>query len=114
LNIKIIDEIKNKNKEKSLDKINEQFIIFNAKYDNLLKPNSNVYEEYIINEKIEDYFMPKINDEINKIVLEKASLIFMENVRKYLNETISENVKDEEIEDLAALNVEKILKKISI
>ena len=114
LNIKIIDEIKNKNKEKSLDKINEQFIIFNAKYDNLLKQNTNVYEEYIINEKFEDYFKPKINDEVNKIVLEKASLIFMENVRKYLNETISENVKDEEIEDLAASNVEKILKKINI
>ena len=113
LKIKIINEIKNKNKEKSIDKIDEQFIIFNAKYDNLLKPNSHDYEEYFINENIEKYFMPKINEEVNKIVLEKASLIFMENIRKYFSEVISENVKDEEIEYLAISNVEKILKKIN-
>ena len=35
-----------------MDKINEQFIIFNAKYDNLLKRGSNDYDEYIINENL--------------------------------------------------------------
>ena len=113
LNIKIINELKDKNKEKSMDKINEQFIIFNAKYDNLLKRGSNDYDEYIINEKFENFLMPKINEEINNIVLEKASLIFMENIRKFFSEIISENIKDEEIEDLAASNVDKILKKIN-
>ena len=96
-----------------MDKINEQFIIFNAKYDNLLKRGSNDYDEYIINEKFENFLMPKINEEINNIVLEKASLIFMENIRKFFSEIISENIKDEEIEDLAASNVDKILKKIN-
>ena len=96
-----------------MDKINEQFIIFNVKYDNLLKRGSNDYDEYIINEKFENYIVPKINEEVNSIVLEKASLIFMENIRKFFSEIISENIKDEEIEDLAASNVDKILKKIN-
>jgi hypothetical protein len=113
LSTKIIDELKNKNKEKSLDKINEQFIIFNAKYDNLLKQNSNIFDERIINEKFEKCYISKINEEINKILLEKASLIFMENTRKFFSEIISEKVKDAEIEDLATSNVDKILKKIS-
>jgi hypothetical protein len=113
LNINIINEIKNKNKEKSLDKINEEFIIFNAKYDNLLKQNTNDYEDYVINEKFENYFIPKINEEVNKIILEKASLIFMENIRNFFSDIISENVKDKEIEDLAASNVDKILKKLN-
>jgi hypothetical protein len=113
LKIKIINELKTKNKEKIIDKINEGFIIFNAKHDNLLKQNSNDYEDYIINEKIENYFKPIIDEEVNKILLENASLIFMENIRKYFSEIISDNVKDEEIEDLAASNVEKILKKIN-
>ena len=113
LKIKIINELKTKNKEKIIDKINEGFIIFNAKHDNLLKQNSNDYEDYIINENIENYFKPIIDEEVNKILLENGSLIFMENIRKYFSEIISENVKDEEIEDLAASNVEKILKKIN-
>ena len=113
LNINIINEIKNKNKEKSLDKINEEFIIFNAKYDNLLKQNSNDYEDYIFNEKFENYFIPKIKEEVNKIILENASLIFMENIRNFFSDIISDNVKDEEIEDLAASNVDKILKKLN-
>lgn len=89
LKIKIINEIKNKNKEKIMDKINERFIIINAKYDNLLKQSSSDYEEYLINIKIENYFMTKINEEVNKILYGKAYLTFMDNIRKFFSEIIS-------------------------
>ena len=112
LNKKIMKSLNKENKDKIMNKINEGFIILNSKYDNLLKYNS-WYEENNYNLKLIEYFKEKINIDVNNLILEKASIIFLEKSIIFLSEIISENVKDEEIQDLVDSNVDKILKKIN-
>ena len=109
----IINTLLSQNKNKIMEKIKQEFIIINAKYDNTLKNIFDAYEEAILKSKFEEYFIPKIKEEIEKLILEKIYLIFLEESKNILCEKISENVKNEEINDLVDLNIEKILKKIN-
>ena len=109
----IINSLLNQNKNKIMEKIKQEFIIINAKYDNSLKNYFDAYEEAILKSKFEEYFIPKIKEEIEKLFLEKVYLIFLEESKNILSKKISENVKNEEINDLVDLNIEKILKKIN-
>ena len=109
----IINTLLSQNKNKIMEKIKQEFIIINAKYDNTLKNIFDAYEEAILKSKFEEYFIPKIKEEIEKLILEKIYLIFLEESKNILSEKISENVKNEEINDLVDLNIEKILKKIN-
>ena len=111
LNAKIMEYIKKENKDKNMNKINEKYLNNNAKCDHQLTYDSS-FEEYNFMTKLENYFKDKINEEVNKMLLEKASLRFLEKGREYFGDIISENLKDEEIEDIINSNLDKILKKI--
>ena len=108
----IIKQLKKIYEEKSMDKINDAFINLNAKYDNILTYD-NWKEQYNFYQKFEEYLEPKINEDIYKFVVEKASLIFLEKCKEFFSEIISDNVTDEEIEDLVNTSVNKILKKMN-
>ena len=95
-----------------MNKINKEYLNINATYNNQLVYDSS-YEEYNFITKFEEFFKDKINESVNNILLGKASLIFLKRSKHFFSEILSENIKDEEIEDLANSNVEKILKKIN-
>ncbi len=107
-----MEYFKKEYKDKSMTKINKEYLNINATYDNKLEYDSQ-YEEYDFITKFEKYFKDKINESVNNILFEKASLIFLRRSKHFFPEILSENIKDEEIEDLANSNVEKILKKIN-
>ena len=106
----ILERIKNIYIGKMLDTLNEEFIIINAKYNNTLETNLNLNEIFKI--KIDKFFGPKIKEELNRILEEKIMIIFLEKTRTILSEKISENIKDDDIKELANSNVNKILEKI--
>jgi hypothetical protein len=108
----IVKSLKKEMKEKCMNRIKEEFIIMNSRYDNKLQFNFMV-DEYAFDIEFEDYCKPKISKEINNLLLEKASLIFLEKSKKFFSEIISENVKDEEIDDLVNKNLDIILNKIN-
>ena len=108
----IMETLKKQNKDKSIYKINEEFTNINSEYDNTLTFNL-LNEENDFNLKFEEYFEPKINKEVNNIVLEKASSMFLEKSKEFFGEAISENVQDEEIQDVVEKNLDNILQKIN-
>ena len=108
----IVKSLKKEMKEKCMNRIKEEFIIMNSRYDNKLQ-FSFMVDEYAFDIEFEDYCKPKISKEINNLLLEKASLIFLEKSKKFFSEIISENVKDEEIDDLVNKNLDIILNKIN-
>lgn len=112
LNEKIMEYFKKQYKDKSMNKINKEYLNINTTYNNQLVYDSS-YEEYNFITKFEEFFKDKINESVNNILLGKASLIFLKRSKDFFSEILSENIKDEEIEDLANSNVEKILKKIN-
>ena len=109
---KIIENIININIGNIIEKINEEFIILNARYNNELQVNMRVVE--ILKIKFEKFFKPKIQKELYKIFLEKASLIFIKITKIFIGEKISENIQDKEINELANSNINNLLQKISI
>ncbi len=111
LNAKIMECLKKENKDQSMKKINEKYLDNNEKCEHQLTYDSS-FEEYNFMTKLENYFDDKIDEEVNKILLEKSSLRFLEKSREYFGDIISENLKDEEIEDIVNSNLDKILKKI--
>ena len=109
---KIIENIININIEKIIEKINEEFIILNARYNNDLQVNMRLVE--ILKIKFEKFFKPKIQEELYKIFLEKASLIFIKITKIFIGEKISEKIEDKEINELADSNINNLLQKINI
>ena len=107
---KILEIIKNKNLDKVIEKINEEFIILNAKYNNLLETNLQLLE--ILKIKFNKFFIPKIKDQLKIILLEKTALIFLEKSRLIIGQKIGENIEDKEINELVNSNIECILQKI--
>ena len=101
---KIIKTLKAENDERIRKKINNEFINFNAKYDNLLRKNIDDYENYLFNSKFKEYFEPKVEEEIKNIFFEKSAIIFMEKSIEIISNIISEDIKDEEIQDLVDLS----------
>ena len=111
LNIKIIKNLKKQYTNKCLEKMNDRFIILNAKYNNPLKWEQWL-EQYFINIKLKEYFEKRINDELYKITFEKAYIFFLKISKKFIGENICNNVTDEEIRDIVNKNTHNILKKI--
>jgi len=111
LKIKIIKNLKKQYTNKCLEKMNDRFIILNAKYNNPLKWEQWL-EQYFINIKLKEYFEKRINDEVYKITFEKAYIFFLKISKKFIGENICNNVTDEEIRDLVNKNTHNILKKI--
>ena len=63
-------------------------------------------ESFII--KLNNYYDSKITEDIRKLILENASLLFIEKSRDFFSEIISDNVEDEEEEDIAMEKINKI------
>ena len=103
---KFIDE----NKNNGLNKLYEEFGNINADYDGQIK-DSLMKENFII--KLNKYYETKITEDVKKIILENASLIFIEKSRDFFSEIISDNVEDEEVEDIANSTLDNILEKIN-
>ena len=91
--------------------INNEFINFNAKYDNLLRKNIDDYENYLFNSKFKDYLEPKVEEEIKNIFFEKSAILFMEKGIEIISNILSEEVKDEEIQDLVDISIKKFFQK---
>ena len=68
-------------------------------------------ESFII--KLNNYYDTKITEDIRKLILENASLLFIEKSRDFFSEIISDNVEDEEVEDIANSTLDNILEKIN-
>mgnify|MGYP002624949837 CR=1 FL=1 len=111
---KIIKILKRENDEKLRKKLKNEFFIFNARYDNLLKKNIDEYENYVIEQKFVTFLEPKIKEELENILFEKAAILFMEKSIEIISEIVSEEVRDEEIKDLVNVNVDKIFQKMNI
>ena len=103
---KFIDE----NKNNGLNKLYEEFGNINADYDGQIKDLS-MKESFII--KLNNYYDSKITEDIRKLILENASLLFIEKSRDFFSEIISDNVEDEEVEDIANSTLDNILEKIN-
>ena len=108
---KIMKTLKIENDERIRKRINNEFINFNAKYDNLLKKNIDAYENYLFNTKFKDYLEPKVEEEIKNLLYEKSAILFMEKSVEILSDIVSEDIKDEEIHDLVDLNIKKFFQK---
>ena len=103
--------LKIENDERIRKRINNEFINFNAKYDNLLKKNIDAYENYLFNTKFKAYLEPKVEEEIINLLYEKSAILFMEKSVEILSDIVSEDIKDEEIQDLVDLNIKKFFQK---
>ena len=101
---KLIEE----NKEKWEIKLHKEFRIINNNYDKQLD-DSSITDDLM--DKYYDFFTTKIEDYIKKIIIEKASLMFIEKVKNFFGEIISENIKDEEIQDIVNNTIHNIMKK---
>ena len=103
---KFIDE----NQSKGLTKLYEEFGNLNTEYEGQIKDYS-IKESFCI--KLNNFYDTKIIEEVRKIILENASLLFIEKSRDFLSEIISDNVKDEEVDDVANSTLDHILEKIN-
>ena len=107
----ILEKLKKIYIDQIIEKITEEFIILNAKYNNVLETNLQLLE--ILKIKFDKFFVPKIKNNLKVVILEKALLIFLAKVRNIISEKICENIEDKEIEELVTLNVNSILEKIN-
>ena len=104
------DEIKNEllkeNKSDFSNELYDRFNEINEKYDKILT-NSN--EE--ISKKFDDYFKKNILKYIKNIYFEKASLVILKKCKDFLADIISNNVTDEDVDNLIKTNLNNALKK---
>jgi len=104
------DEIKNEllkeNKSDFFDELYDVFNEINEKYGKILT-NSN--EE--ISKKFDDYFKKNILKYIKNIYFEKASLVILKKCKDFLADIISNNVTDEDVDNLIKTNLNNALKK---
>ena len=110
LNFDVKKKFFDENKNNGLNKLYEEFGNINAEYDGQIK-DSSMKDSFII--KLNNYYETKITEDVQKIILENASLIFIEKSRDFFSEIISDNVKDEEVEDIANSTLDNILEKIN-
>ena len=110
LNFDVKKKFFDENKNNGLNKLYEEFGNINADYDGQIK-DSSMKDSFII--KLNNYYETKITEDVQKIILENASLIFIEKSRDFFSEIISDNVKDEEVEDIANSTLDNILEKIN-
>ena len=108
---KILKALIVENKKKILAKMDDEFIIFNAKFDNLITKTSEHFDEVIFKDKFNEYFEPIIKDELEIILEEKAALLFMQKSREIIAGYVGEDVKDDELKYIVDLNVKRIFKK---
>ena len=110
INKEQMDKIKNQlfenNKNDFFNGLYEEFNIINQKYGNML---SNFSQKEII-KKFDDFFKKNIIKYINDIYFENASLIIIKKLKEFFGEIISENIKDEDINDLVNSNLNNIIK----
>ena len=110
INKEKMNEIKKKlfekNKSDFFSELYEEFNVINEKYGNKL--NSFSHKE--ITKKFDDYFKNNIIKYINDIYFENASLIIMKKLKEFFGEIISDNIKDEDIDDLVNSNLNNIIK----
>ena len=105
------DEIKNEllkeNKSNFFDELYDRFNEINEKYGKILTNFSNKE----ISKKIDDYFKKNILKYIKNIYFEKASLVILKKCKDFLADIISNNVTDEDVDNLIKSNLNNALKK---
>ena len=105
------DEIKNEllkeNKSDFFDELYDRFNEINEKYGKILTNFSNKE----ISKKIDDYFKKNILKYIKNIYFEKASLVILKKCKDFLADIISNNVTDEDVDNLIKSNLNNALKK---
>ena len=107
----ILEKLKKIYIDQIIEKIKEEFIILNAKYNNVLETNLQLLE--ILKIKFDKFFEPKIKAQLKVVILEKALLIFLAKIKNIISEKICENIEDKEIKELIDSNVNSILQKIN-
>ena len=107
----ILEKLKKIYIDQIIEKIKEEFIILNAKYNNVLETNLQLLE--ILKIKFDKFFEPKIKSHLKIVILEKALLIFLAKIKNIISEKICENIEDKEIKELVDSNVKSILQKIN-
>jgi hypothetical protein len=110
LNFEVKKKFIDENQSKGLTKLYEEFGNLNTEYEGEIK-DSSIKESFCI--KLNNFYDTKIIEEVRKIILENASLLFIEKSRDFLSEIISDNVKDEEVDDVANSTLDHILEKIN-
>ena len=110
LNFEVKKKFIDENQSKGLTKLYEEFGNLNTEYEGQIK-DSSIKESFCI--KLNNFYDTKIIEEVRKIILENASLLFIEKSRDFLSEIISDNVKDEEVDDVANSTLDHILEKIN-
>ena len=110
LNSDVKEKFIKENKKNGIYKLYEEFENINTNYDGQIKDSSMV-ESFMT--KLNNYYEAKITKDINKLILENTFLLLIEKYRDFFSENISENVKDEEVEDLSNSTLEHILDKIN-
>ena len=105
------DEIKNEllkeNKSDFFDELYDVFNEINEKYGKILTNFSNKE----ITKKFDDYFKKNILKYIKNIYFEKASLVILKKCKDFLADIISNNVTDEDVDNLIKTNLNNALKK---
>ena len=110
MNEKIKNILIEKYEDKSINKIYENFNNFNLKYDKKL--NDNNMKEYFIS-KFNEFFENEITKKISKIITGKSLKIFLDKSIDIICELISNNISNEELEDLVKYNINNLLAKIN-
>ena len=106
----ILEKLKKIYIDQIIEKLKEEFIIINAKYNNVLETNLQLLE--ILKIKFDKFFQSKIKNYLKTVILEKALLIFLAKIRNIISEKICENIENKEIQALVTSNVNSILEKI--
>jgi hypothetical protein len=107
----ILEKLKKIYIDQIIEKLKEEFIIINAKYNNVLETNLQLLE--ILKIKFDKFFQSKIKNYLKTVILEKALLIFLAKIRNISSEKICENIENKEIQELVTSNVNSILEKIN-
>ena len=110
LNLDVKNKFIDENQSNGLNKLNKEFWKMNDNYDRQIKDPS-LKDNFMT--KLHNYNDKKVMEDARKIILEKASLLFIEKSIELFSEIISDNVEDEDVENIVNSTFDNIFKNIN-
>ena len=92
-----------------INRIYKEIEGLNVKFKGQLK-DSSLKENFVL--KFNNFYDEKIIWEIRKKMFKKASIIYMKESLEFFIEFLSENITEEELEDIANSTLDNLLRKI--
>ena len=110
LNLDVKNKFIDENQSNGLNKLNKEFWKMNDNYDRQIKDPS-LKDNFMT--KLHNYNDKKVMEDARKIILEKASLLFIEKSIELFSEIISDNVEDEDVENIVNSTLDNIFANIN-